>query len=165
MEKSSSMKTLTRILHGFIIVATLVGAVVFLFLTPWVGQELAEENPEFAWAYFPCLIWAWFFALPLFIAVWPCWELAGSLSTSEGPFTRKNVRFLHLVACLAFADALIYLTGLLILGFMGASQPGLTYIISPIVIFLCLAFGVVMIALSRVLNESVALREENDMTI
>ena len=95
----------------------------------------------------------------------PCWSIFGSISAPEGAFTRRNARDMRSISRLAFADALIFPTGMFVLAFMGAGSAPLTIIITPMVIFCCAAVGIVCYVLSRLIGDAAALREENDMTI
>ena len=158
-------RTMTRLLHAILVVAVLLGAVFFFVVLPEVGREIGTANPEYAWAYWPCLIWAWSFAAPIFAAVIPCWRVFSSICTAQGAFTRQNARALRLIAWLAFADAAVFPTGMVIIGAFGAGQPGLTVIVTPLVMFCCIAAGIAALVLGHLVSDAVALREENDLTI
>ena len=158
-------RTMRRLLHGILVVAALLGAVFFFGAVPLAGREIAEANPEYAWAYVPCLIWAWAFAAPIFAAVIPCWRVFSGIAAPQGAFTRQNARALRLIAYLAFADAVIFPAGMLAVAFMGAGQPGLTVIVTPVVMFCCIAAGIVALVLGHLVSDAAALREENDLTI
>lgn len=159
-------KTMTRLLHGALVVAAVLAAGVFFWALPQYGMYLARvEAPEFAYAYWPCLIWAWAFALPLFIAVAPAWRVITSISRPTGAFCRSNVSALRTVAGLAFADGVIFPLGMLVVAAMGAGSPALTVLVTPAVTFVCLAVGLVLLCLSHLVADAVTLREENDLTI
>lgn len=161
-----SKKSMTGWLRAALIVGAMLLGAIFFCLLPQYGQYMAKvEAPEFAYAYWPCLIWAWAFALPVFVALIPAWKVVSSISAPDGAFTRSNVRSLHLIAMLAFADAVIFPAGMLIVGAMGAGSPGLVVLVTPAVMFLCAAAGLVCLVLSRLVDEAVCLREENDLTI
>ena len=145
--------------------AAVLCGIFFLWFLPSYGQGVQQADPEFTWAYWPCLIWAWLFALPIFGAMLPCWRIFGSISAPEGAFTRRNARDMRSISRLAFADALIFPAGMFVLAFMGAGSAPLTIVITPMVIFCCAAVGIVCYVLSRLIGDAAALREENDMTI
>ena len=121
--------------------------------------------PEFAWAYWPCLVWAWAFAVPVFWAMVPAWRVCGSIAVKGMAFTGKNARDLRTVSRLAFADAVIFPAGMLIVAYLGAGSAPLTLLITPLVTFCCLAAGIVLYVLSRLVADAAALREDNDLTI
>ena len=140
--------------------------VVFFFLfLPFYGQDTVRYAPEFAWAYWPCLIWAWAFAVPIFWAMVPAWRVCGSIAVKGMAFTGENARDLRTVSRLAFADAVIFPAGMLIVAYLGAGSAPLTLLITPLVTFFCLAAGIVLYVLSRLVADAAALREDNDLTI
>ena len=65
----------------------------------------------------------------------------------------------------AFADAVIFPAGMLIVAYLGAGSAPLTLLITPLVTFFCLAAGIVLYVLSRLVADAAALREDNDLTI
>ena len=70
-----------------------------------------------------------------------------------------------MIAWLAFADAAVFPAGMLVLALLGAGQPGLTVIVTPLVMFCCIAAGIAAMALGYLVRDAAALREDNDLTI
>ena len=158
--------TMTRLLHGALIVCTLLLAGLFFWAIPTYGAYMATtEAPEFAYAYWPCLIWAWCFAAPIFAAVIPAWRICSSISSEEGAFTRSNARCLRWIAYLAFADAVIFPAGMLIVGAMGAGSPGLVVLVTPTVMLACVAVGIAFLCLACLVDDAAKLKEDSDLTI
>lgn len=157
--------TMTRLLHAVLVVAAILAGLFFFAFLPDVGKQLATADPEFAWAYWPCLIWAWIFALPIFAVLYPAWLVCASISAQEGPFTRRNARCLRVIAVLAFADAVIFPVGMLTLALNGAGSPALAVFYTPLTMFLCGAVGVVALVLSHLVDEAAGMKEENDLTV
>lgn len=77
-------KTMTTLLRAVLLAAAVLCGIFFLWFLPSYGQEVQQADPEFTWAYWPCLIWAWLFALPIFGAMLPGWRIFGSISAPEG---------------------------------------------------------------------------------
>ena len=140
-------------------------AVFFFLFLPFYGTDTVRAAPEFAWAYWPCLVWAWAFAVPIFWALVPAWRVCGSIAVKGMAFTGKNARDLRTVSRLAFADAVIFPAGMLIVAYLGAGSAPLTLLITPLVTFFCLAAGIVLYVLSRLVADAAALREDYDLTI
>ena len=157
--------TMTRLLHAVLIVAVLLAGLFFFAWLPMVGKEMAVADPEFAWAYWPCLIWAWIFSLPIFSAVYPAWLVFSSISAPEGAFTRLNARCLRTIAILAFADAVIFPVGMLVVGFLGAGSAPLAVLLTPAVMFVCAAVGIAALVLSHLVDDAAGLKEDSDLTI
>ena len=122
-------KTMSALLRAVLLAAGLLLVVFFFLFLPFYGQDTVRYAPEFAWAYWPCLIWAWAFAVPIFWAMVPAWRVCGSIAV------------------------------------MGAGSAPLTLLITPLVTFFCLAAGIVLYVLSRLVADAAALREDNDLTI
>ena len=158
-------KTMTTLLHAVLLVAALLGGGFFFAALPAFGRQLAVTEAEFAWAYWPCLIWAWCFAVPIFAALIPAWQVFSSISAPEGAFTRTNARCLRWIAYLAFADGVIFPAGMLIVAALGAGQPGLTLVITPVVMFCCVAVGIAALCLGHLVGDAAELKEDSDLTI
>lgn len=120
---------------GVLLAAGLLLVVFFFLFLPFYGQDTVRYAPEFAWAYWPCLIWAWAFAVPIFWAMVPAWRVCGSIAVKGMAFTGKNARDLRTVSRLAFADAVIFPAGMLIVAYLGAGSAPLTLLITPLVTF------------------------------
>ena len=171
-------KTMSALLRAVLLAAGALLAVFFFLMCttaacsfgrraggPLCWTDTVRAAPEFAWAYWPCLVWAWAFAVPIFWAMVPAWRVCGSIAVKGMAFTGKNARDLRTVSRLAFADAVIFPAGMLIVAYLGAGSAPLTLLITPLVTFCCLAAGIVLYVLSRLVADAAALREDNDLTI
>ncbi len=110
-------------------------------------------------------MWAWAFAVPVFWALFPCWQVFGSIARKGAAFTRENAARLRLIAYLAFADAVIFPVGMVVIALLGGGFAALTLVITPLVTFAAAAVGFACYVLSRLVLDAAVLREENDMTI
>lgn len=72
---------------------------------------------------------------------------------------------LRLIAYLAFADAVIFPVGMVVIALLGGGFAALTLVITPLVTFAAAAVGFACYVLSRLVLDAAVLREENDMTI
>ena len=125
-------KTMSALLRAVLLAAGLLLVVFFFLFLPFYGQDTVRYAPEFAWAYWPCLIWAWAFAVPIFWAMVPAWRVCGSIAVKGMAFTGENARDLRTVSRLAFADAVIFPAGMLIVAYLGAGSAPLTLLITPL---------------------------------
>ena len=80
-------------------------------------------------------MWAWAFAVPVFWALFPCWQVFGSIARKGAAFTRENAARLRLIAYLAFADAVIFPVGMVVIALLGGGFAALTLVITPLVTF------------------------------
>ena len=89
----------------------------------------------------------------------------GSIARKGAAFTRENAARLRLIAYLAFADAVIFPVGMVVIALLGGGFAALTLVITPLVTFAAAAVGFACYVLSRLVLDAAVLREENDMTI
>lgn len=158
-------KTMSRLLKTFLLIAAALAALFFFTFLPFYGHELMRTETEFAWAYWPCQIWAWIFAVPIFAAIFPAWEIFGSIEKTGEAFSHKNAKAFRLLSILAFSDAVIFPLGMITVAFMGAGSAPLTVLVTPVVIFLAAAVGTACYVMSRLVSDAAAIQDENDLTI
>lgn len=82
-------KTMSALLRAVLLAAGALLAVFFFLFLPFYGTDTVRAAPEFAWAYWPCLVWAWAFAVPIFWALVPAWRVCGSIAVKGMAFTGK----------------------------------------------------------------------------
>lgn len=114
---------------GLVIAALVCGAIFFWFL-PQLGRGIALADPEYTWAFWPCLIFAWLFAVPVFWAMAALWAVFGRIGRGDA-FCMENARAMATVSRLAFFDAVLVPVGVITLALLGAGSPGMTVIVMP----------------------------------
>ncbi|MFQ9052454.1 MAG: DUF2975 domain-containing protein [Oscillospiraceae bacterium] len=119
-------------------------AVFFFLFLPFYGTDTVRAAPEFAWAYWPCLVWAWAFAVPVFWALVPAWRVCGSIAVKGMAFTGKMPVTCAPSAAWPLPTRVIFPAGMLIVAYLGAGSAPLTLLITPLVTFCCLAAGIVL---------------------
>lgn len=156
------MSVLLRMIIGLVILA----AVVFFFLfLPFYGSEMVRCYPEYSWAYYPCLAFAWVFALPLFVTVFPAWQIVGTIKNMGEAFSLSNAkRFLTIAFCLC-ASGFIFPIGVIILAFLGAGTAPMTLVVSPLVFLGMNSLSFLCYVISRLVKEAAEIREENELTV
>ena len=107
-------KKLAVLLRVGLIIAALVCAAIFFWFLPEQGRGIARIAPEYAWAFWPCLIFAWLFAAPVFWGMALMWRVFGRIGQGEA-FCAANARAMHTVARLAFFDAVLVPVGVMAL--------------------------------------------------
>ena len=137
---------------GLMIAALVCGAIFFWFL-PQLGRGIALADPEYAWAFWPCLIFAWLFAVPVFWAMAALWTVFGRIGRGDA-FCMENARAMATVSRLAFFDAVLV-----------AGSPGMTVIAMPAGVMVCTLVGVMAMALSRLVADAARLQDESDLTV
>lgn len=149
------------------IAALLAALILFFFFVdlPIIGQAMAQQNPEFAWAYWPCLIWAWVFMLPILTALIPAWQIFDTIREKGKAFCHENACRFRLIGHCATAAGVIFLCGMLIIAFRGAGSAPLFFLVTPLVVLFCFALAFVCHVFSHLVEEAAELKEENELTI
>ena len=148
---------------GLLLAAAVCGAIFFWFL-PELGRGIAAADPEYAWAFWPCLAFAWLFAVPVFWGMAVMWSVFGRIGRGAA-FCAANAGALRTVSRLAFFDAVLAPAGVITLALLGAGSPGLTVIAMPAGAMACALVGIMAMALSRLVADAAALQDENDLTV
>ena len=158
-------KTMSTVLHIILILCTL-GILVFFFaFLPFLGKETVRENPGYHGFYWPCLIWAWVFSVPFFASIPPAWGIFSSIRQEGGAFCVENVKRFRLLMYMAWTASLLFFGGMVFMAVKGAGSPMLTLIINPCVLFIGFSVGFACFVMSRLVADSVRLKQENDLTI
>ena len=135
-------KRLAVLLRIGLVIAAAVCAAIFFWFLPELGRGIAKADPAYAWAFWPCLGFAWLFAVPVFWAMLRMWTVFGRIGQGAA-FCRENAQALRTVSRLAFFDAALVPAGTMV----------------------CALVGVMAMALSRLVADAAALQDENDLTV
>ena len=125
--KHIAHKKLAVLLRTGLMIAALVCGAIFFWFLPQLGHGIALADPEYAWAFWPCLIFAWLFAVPVFWAMAALWAVFGRIGRGDA-FCMENARAMATVSRLAFFDAVLVPAGVITLALLGAGSPGMTVI-------------------------------------
>ena len=79
-----TQKSLSKWLKGIIIGIALCGLVIYGFLLPMFGRDLAVANPEFAYCYEPWLAILWISAVPCYLVLYNGWKIFGDTEIPLG---------------------------------------------------------------------------------
>lgn len=139
--------------------------IIFAIIVPQIGSLIRKSNPEYDFAFVPCMIWSWCFAAPILLAFIPAWKIFASVGSKQGCFVKENVKYFKTIAMLAYSDALIFPLGMIAVGLLGASQPGLAVIVTPGVIALTICAGRVFQILAKITEDASVLQAEHDLTV
>lgn len=162
--KHIAHKKLAVLLRIGLMIAALVCGTIFFWFLPQLGRGIALADPEYAWAFWPCLIFAWLFAVPVFWAMAALWAVFGRIGRGDA-FCMENARAMATVSRLAFFDAVLVPAGVITLALLGAGSPGMTVIAMPAGVMVCTLVGVMAMALSRLVADAARLQDESDLTV
>ena len=156
-------KTLSRWLKAAMIGVALCGAVIYLLVIPEFGRSIADDNPEFAYCYWPWLIFLWCTALPCLAALIFGWRIAKNIGNDRS-FCMENARALKWIADLAAGDAAFFFVGNVVFLFLNMNHPGIV-LLSLLVVFAGVAVAVAAAVLSHLVGKAAVLQEQSDLTI
>ena len=159
-----NQNNLANWLKAIIIGTGIFGLIVFGWLIPAYGGNLATMAPEFSYCYWPWLVFLWLCAVPCFVSLFFGWKIAENIG-KDNSFSFDNAKQLKIISKLAAFDCAFFFIGNWVLLFLDMNHPGVVIIFAPLVIFVGVAVSVVSAALSHLVYKSAVLREENELTI
>ncbi len=156
-------KELSRWLKAILVLAVVAGLVTLLVLVPSFGRSTVLTYPEYAFLYWPCLLFIWLSGVPLFAAIGYAWRVCSELAR-DNSFTAENARRVKRISQLALLECPLYLLGAVLLMCWNALHPGVLILIFGIM-FLCAAVSAAFAAMSHFIGKGAALKSENDLTV
>lgn len=157
-------KTLSILLKIIIIGAVLCCVVVYAFVIPSLGKDLAMEGDgEFAYMYLPWYLFILGTAIPLAAAAVVAWIIASNIGRDRS-FCMANAKLLAVFAILAAVDTAYFFIGNVIFVFLNMSHPGVV-LFSLFICFAGIAITVASAALSHYARKAALLKEQADLTI
>ncbi|MBE6908550.1 MAG: DUF2975 domain-containing protein [Ruminococcaceae bacterium] len=156
-------KALSNWLKIVLLGVGLCGLIVYFFIIPSYGQNLAQRNPEFAHCYVPWLVFLWITAMPCYAALALGWRIAANIGRDQS-FSRANAEHLKRISWLAACDSAYFFVGNVVLLLLNMSHPGIT-LLSLLVVFAGIAVTVAAAALSHLVQKAAVLQEQSDLTI
>lgn len=158
-----TQKSLSRWLKGVIAGVAVCGAVIYFYLMPEFGQQVAEANPEFSYCYIPWLIVIWLSAVPCYLVLYFGWKITGEISR-DNSFSMENARYLKYISMLALLDSGYFFLANLILLLLNMNHPAI-FLISLFVEFAGAAAAVTAAVLSHLVQKAAEIQKENELTI
>jgi len=155
--------TLSKWLKLVILGAALCGLIIYGWVIPTCGKDLALGYPEFAGAYVPWLGFLWATGLPCYIVLIYAWKIASNIGADKS-FCVQNGEYMKWISVMAGFDALFFFLGNIVLLFLNMNHPGIV-IVSMVVVFVGAAISVVAAALSHMIMKAADLQEQSDYTI
>lgn len=155
--------SLSRWLKGIILGIGGCGAVIYFYLIPLLGNDMAEAYPEFAGCYWPWLAVIWVSAVPCYLALYYGWKITVEIGRDHS-FSMENARYLKSISILAVVDSGYFFAANLVLMLLSMNHPGI-FLASLFVEFAGAAIAVVAAALSHLVQKAAKMQEENDLTI
>lgn len=156
-------KTLALVLKIVLVGLGAAGAIVYFWLLPMFGGDFARANAEYAYCYWPWLIFLWLTAIPCYLALGFGWSIATEIGR-DNSFSDKNAKSLRNISILAAVDAVFFFLGNIFYLLLNMSHPGV-FLLSCFIVFGGVAISVAAACLSHLVYKAAKLREENELTI
>lgn len=159
-----NQKELAAALKVILLMCLLAGLVLCGLLIPSIGREIAAENPEVAWMFWPCLAALWITCLPVLAVLALVWRIATQIGR-DNSFCVENARRLKWICCLALADTGVYLAGAVVFFILFRGLPPFLLWCFLAVILVGVAIAVVSAILSHLIQKAAELKADQDLTI
>lgn len=156
-------KTFSTQLKGILIGIALCGILIYLWIVPTFGKDIAEMNPEFNNAYIPWLFFLEVTGLPCYAALFFAWKIFDNIGR-DNAFCKDNGRYMKWISTLALGDGIYFLLGNIILLLFSINHPGIL-ILSLFLVFVALGISIAAAALSHLIMDAADLQEQSDYTI
>jgi hypothetical protein len=150
-------------LKAVIIGVGIFGLMVYLWIVPTLGRNMAEMFPECADAYLPWLLFILATGIPCYTALFFAWKIASNIG-ADNSFCKDNGILMKRIARLAAGDGIFFFLGNIVLLFAGINHPGIV-IVSIFVTCIAMGIFVAASALSHLIMEAADLQEQSDFTI
>ena len=156
-------KTLSNYLKIIIIGVALCGFAFYFWVLPSYGQSIVYQYPEFAYRYWPWLIFLWVTGIPCYAVLVFCWRIAGNIGKDRS-FSFENAGYFKWISWLAAGDTIFFFVVNIIYLFLDLSHPGVV-LLSLLVVFAGVSVAVGSAVLSHLVEKAARMQEENDLTI
>ncbi|MGN0335514.1 MAG: DUF2975 domain-containing protein [Lachnospiraceae bacterium] len=154
---------LVRWLKILVIFMVVFGVALFVGILPMEGKQLIVKYPEFAYCYYPWLIFLWILAIPCFAALRLAWKIFVNIERDHS-FCMENADYLKKISFLAGADSGILFLGNVLFLLLSMNHPGILLGMLLIVIF-GIGVSVAAAVLSHLVRKAAVLQEQSDLTI
>lgn len=139
------------------------GLILFFYVLPNFGRDIAVANPQFSGWYWPWLIFLWCTGVPCYIVLFLGYKIAQDIG-KERAFSFKNAFRLMNICKLAAVDCFVFFGGNVVFLLLDMNHPSVV-LLSFFVVIVGMAVAVTSAVLSHMVYKAALLQQENDMTI
>ncbi len=154
---------LAKSLKLFIGLTCVILAICGFVIVPKLGRDIALSEPEFAYLYYPFLIFIWITIIPFYAALFEGWKISNEIN-KDNSFSKKNMDSLNRIRKYALSECFLYFVGALILLYFNLLHLSILIIIL-FVIFVAMCISVFVAVLAHLVQKACDLKDENDLTI
>jgi hypothetical protein len=150
------------------IAVILIGIPVFalcIYLVPEIGNFAAELYPDIAYMKYLVLIDLYATAIPFYFALYQAFKLLSYIDNNKA-FSELSVRALKNIKYCAITFSSLYVVGMPLFYLMAEKDdaPGII-VIGLVMIFASMVIAVFAAVLQRLLQETIDIKSENDLTV
>lgn len=156
-------KNLSVLMKIAVILMGIVGIVCYADIIPIMGKDIAVKNPEFAFCFWPWLIFLELTAISFYTILVLGWLVSSEIGKDRS-FSVKNSKMIKAASIITMITSVYFFAGNVLLFFAGMSHPGVL-LASIVIVFIGFAFGVGFAMLSHLIMKAAKLQEQNDLTI
>lgn len=154
---SVTLLKITVLLIGMITLA------LCIFALPPLAESAAMMNPEYAHLQYPVLIGINVTAVPFFFALYQAWKLLKWIDQNNA-FSELAVKALGMIRHCATGIIILYIFGMITLGFQNALHPGIA-LIGFAILYATLIIFLFSTVLRELLRNALKMISENDLTV
>lgn len=158
-----SSRTLGYLMRISVILTTISGLFLSLYVIPTWGKSIIYANPEYSSWFWPWLLFSWLVALPCFVILVFVWKVSGAVM-QETVFTALTAKWVKMGAILLLSDAVFLFVGNIAMFLFGMNHPGVL-LLSIMGGGGAVALSLLAAVLSRYLTKAAVLQEECAGTI
>lgn len=156
-------KTLSKWLKIIIIGCVICGLIIYGGIIPILGKDIALDYQEFAYCYYPWLLFIWVSGIPCYIVLLLGWNIATRIGNDQS-FCIENAKGLKNISILAATDSIFVFVINSVYLILNMNHPGIV-ICSLFVVFAGVVVSVVSAALSHLVKKASDLQEQSELTI
>lgn len=156
-------KTLAGWLKAIILGAAVCGLLAYFVIFPDYGKILARSVPEYAFCYWPWLIFLWLTGIPCYAVLFLGWKVACSIKANQ-EFTKENSHRFRWAGRLMLGDSGFLMAGCILYWLLGMAHPSMVILGLALGLVGCAA-AVVSEALAQLTDKATVLQEQSDWTI
>ena len=93
-----------------IVMLALIGIVIYLWVIPQFGKNLAADYPAVAYCYRPWLLFLWGTAVPCYVSLVFGWNITREIADNHS-FSENNARYLKWISWMSAVDSAYFFIG------------------------------------------------------
>ena len=156
-------KALSKWLKIIIVGCAICGLIIYGGIIPALGKDIAIDNQELAYCYYPWLLFIWASGIPCYIVLLLGWNISTRIGNNQS-FCIENAKDLKNISILAAIDSIFVFVMNIVYLILNMNHPSIV-ICSLFVVFAGAVVSVVSAVLSHLIKKASDLQEQSELTI